>query len=161
MFHHFKNTFLQLNDEPYSRGGLLGFLTTIPYLIIDFLLCRIWKGNPIPLYSSTLVISHTGYSWDYVFGILSDLTAGSLMGFIIGFIIEKTSYRYLAAKGLVIGSTLWILHVSVIPKLWEPGLLKLMNRPTVYIAWLTHILWGLGFGAILGYLEKQRKNNHK
>ena len=143
--------------DPYFGGIILGLATTIPYLILDYLYSLILAVNPIPIYSATLVVSHTGIPWDYLFGIIADLSAGSFLGFLLIIIFERTNYRFLRAKCLGSGVILWILHVSIIPKLWEPELLKLMNRPTVYMALINHILWGLAFGVILRWMRKSQE----
>lgn len=135
--------------DPYFGGSILGLMTTVPYLLLDYLSSLVAGGNPIPIYSATLVVSHTNIPWDYLLGIIADITAGSFLGFLLIVIFERTSYRFLRAKCFGIGIVLWILHVSIIPKLWEPQLLKLMNRPTVYMAFINHVLWGLAFGIIL------------
>jgi hypothetical protein len=140
--------------DPYFGGAVLGLVTTIPYLILDYLYSLFLNVNPIPIYSATLVVSHTAIPWDYLLGIIADLAAGSFLGFIIIVVLERTSYGFLSAKCLGIGVVLWILHVSIIPKLWEPELLKLMNRPTVYMALFNHMIWGLGYGITLRIMQK-------
>jgi hypothetical protein len=140
--------------DPYFGGAILGLATTFPYLMLDYLYSLILNVNPIPIYSAILVVSHTSLPWDYFLGIIADLAAGSFLGFLIIVVFERTSYRFLKSKCLGIGVVLWILHVSIIPKLWEPGLLKLMNRPTVYMALLNHFLWGLAFGIVLNIIRK-------
>ena len=142
--------------DPYFAGSVLGFLTTFPYLILDYLSSLFFAVNPIPIYSATLVVSHIEIPWDYVLGIIAELAAGSLLGFLIIVVFQRTSYAYLQAKCLGLGVSLWILHVSIIPKLWEPELLKLMNRPTVYGALVNHILWGLAFGFTLNSIRNKR-----
>jgi hypothetical protein len=144
--------------DPYLLGSTLGFLLVIPYLSLDYLLSLIFKSNPIPLYSSMLIMTHTAILLDFALGITGDLIAGAFMGFIITIILERTNYHYLWVKGLGIGAVLWIVHVCVLPKLWEPQLLTLMTRPTIFIAFVTHVLWGLAYGMILGYVRKQLKN---
>lgn len=146
--------------DHYFGGILLGLVMTLPYLILDYLSSLIFDINPIPMYSSTLVVSNTGLAWDYLFGIIADLAAGSFLGFLLIAVFERTSYRFLRAKCLGIGILFWILHVSIIPKLWEPQLLKLMNRPTVYMALFNHIVWGLTFGIILKLIRKNRSPFH-
>lgn len=150
------------HTDPYFGGSILGFVTTIPYLMVDYLSSLISGVNPIPIYSATLIVSHAAIPWDYLFGMIADIIAGSLLGFILVVVFERTSYRFIRTKCLGAGSVLWILHVSIIPKLWEPELLKLMNRPTVYMAFVNHVLWGLAFGIMLnvmrkGYSEKMEK----
>lgn len=140
--------------DPYFGGYILGMATTIPYLLLDYLASLILDVNPIPAYSATLVVSHTGIPWDYFLGIIADLTAGSFLGFGLITIFERTSYKFLRTKCIGSGAVLWILHVSIIPKLWEPGLLKLMNRPTVYMALVLHVLWGMAFGIVLHMMRK-------
>jgi hypothetical protein len=140
--------------DPYFGGIILGLATTAPYLMLDYLYSLIFDVNPIPIYSSILVVSNTGLPWDYLFGIIADLAAGSFLGFLIIAVFERTSYRFLRSKCLGIGVVLWILHVSIIPKIWEPELLRLMNRPTVYMALFNHILWGLAFGIVLRIIRK-------
>ncbi len=142
------------HTDPYFGGSILGFVTTIPYLMVDYLSSLISGVNPIPIYSATLIVSHAAIPGDYFFGIIADITAGSLLGFVLVVVFERTSYRFMRTKCLGVGSVLWILHVSIIPKLWEPELLKLMNRPTVYMAFITHILWGLAFGIMLNAMRK-------
>jgi hypothetical protein len=143
--------------EPYFGGAMLGLMMTIPYLILDYLSSLIFNINPIPIYSATLVVSHTGIPWDYLLGIIADLAAGSFLGFLLIAIFEWTSYKFLRAKCLGSGIILWILHVSIIPKLWDPELLQLMNRPTVYMALINHILWGLTFGMILRLIRNSNQ----
>jgi hypothetical protein len=141
--------------DPYFGGVILGLVTTVPYLMLDYLSSLIFGVNPIPIYSATLVVSHTGIPWDYLLGIIADIMAGSFLSFLLILVFERTSYRFLQAKCTGIGAVLWILHVSIIPKLWEPALLKLMNRPTVYMALFSHVLWGLAFGIILNLMRKE------
>jgi hypothetical protein len=142
--------------DAYFGGSILGLGLTIPYLLLDYLSSFISDVNPIPIYSATLVVSHTNIPWDYVLGIIADITAGSFLGFLLIVIFERTSYRFLQAKCFGIGVVLWILHVSIIPKLWEPQLLKLMNHPTVYMALINHAFWGLAFGMILNVMRKEK-----
>lgn len=145
--------------DPYLLGSMLGFVLVFPYLSLDYLLSLIFKSNPIPLYSATLVVSHTNSPWDFVFSILGDFIAGAFMGFIITFIFERTNYHYLWIKGLGIGAVLWIVHVCALPKLWEPKLLTLMTQSTVYISFFTHVGWGLVYGIILGSVRKKLKKS--
>lgn len=144
--------------DPYFGGIMLGLVTTFPYLMLDYLYSFVFAVNPIPIYSATLVVSHTGLPWDYVFGMMADLAAGSFLGFLIIAVFERTNYLFLRAKCLGLGVALWVLHVSIIPKLWEPQLLKLMNRPTVYMALIDHLLWGLAFGMILHVMRTKQRN---
>lgn len=136
------------NDPGYG-GAVLGLMITVPYLLLDYLASLLFDVNPIPVYSATLVVSHVGQAGDYLLGMIADLIAGSFLGFGVVMAFERTNYRYLLGKCLGIGVVLWVLHVSIIPKLWEPQLLGLMNRPTVYMALVNHVLWGIGFGFIL------------
>jgi hypothetical protein len=145
--------------DPYFGGIILGLVTTLPYLMLDYLYSLLFAVNPIPIYSATLVVSHTGFPWDYILGIIADITAGSFLGFLLIVVFERTSYKFLLAKCFGIGPVLWILHVSIIPKLWEPALLKLMNRPTVYMALINHVLWGLVFGIILKIMRRCNNSN--
>ncbi len=146
--------------DPYLLGSGLGFILTIPYLTLDYLFSLLFKTNPIPIYSATLVVSHTNFFWDYIFSITADLTAGAFLGFIIAYILERTNYHHLWLKGLGTGSVLWIAHVSVIPKLWEPALLELMNRQTVYVAFFTHVLWGVVYAVFLNNIRRCLKEKN-
>ncbi len=140
--------------DPYFGGAIVGVVMTCPYLMLDYLSSLLFNVNTIPIYSATLVISHTGFPWDYFFGIVADLGAGFLIGAGMIAAFERSGYQFLLAKCLGIGIVLWILHVSVIPKLWEPRLLQLLNRPTVYMSLLNHVFWGAGFGLFLRIVRK-------
>ena len=89
-----------------------------------------------------------------IFGILADLVAGTLLGFVTVFILERSNYKNLVLKGLVAGGVLWILHVSLIPSLWDPHLLPLLTRATVIVSFFTHGFWGAFYGFILDLFLK-------
>ena len=142
--------------DPYFGGVILGFTASIPYLIMDYLYTLILKINSIYHYAAILIVSHTDLPLDYLIGSSADLVVGSFLGFLIIAVFERTNYRFLRIKCFGLGVILWILHVSIIPKLWEPKLLSLMDRPTIYMALINHVLWGLLFGIFLNImLENQ------
>jgi uncharacterized membrane protein (Fun14 family) len=146
---------LTTKNDVYLLGGHIGSFTTIIYLAVDYLLSLIFKSYPIPLYSARLIISWPTSGWDFFFGIMADLIAGTFLGFITVFILERTNYQNLILKGLVAGGILWIIHISVIPNFWKPELFKLMTRSTIYISFFTHGFWGMFYGLILKQFVQQ------
>jgi len=47
------------------------------------------------------------------------------------------------------------MHVSVLPKIWDPGLLKFVGPPTGFLSFYTHILWGTLFGYIFTRFKQE------
>ena len=75
-------------------------------------------------------------------------------------VLERTNYKNLIQKGIIAGGVLWIMHMSLIPKIWDPELLKLINPPTGYLSFYTHIFWGTLFGFILTrFVQEINKSN--
>ena len=85
------------------------------YLVGDYLASLAFKSNPLPHYSAMLMLSRAVHGLEVIYGILADLVAGTLLGFVTVFILERTNYKNLVLKGVVAGGVLWILHVSLIP----------------------------------------------
>jgi hypothetical protein len=135
-------------EDIYLLAGTLGFFTTVIYLIIDYVLCFLFKATPIPYYSSQLVLSHTVMSWDFFYGAMADLVAGTFLGAVAALVLERTNYKNLIPKGVIVGGVLWIMHVSLIPKIWDPELVKFIHPPTGYLSFYTHIFWGILYGFI-------------
>jgi hypothetical protein len=136
-------------EDIYLLAGTLGFFTTIIYLVVDVLLCLLFKANPIPFYSAHLVLSRSFIGWDLFYGVSADLIAGTFLGAITAFVLERTNYKNILLKGIIAGGVLWIMHVSVIPKIWDPGLLQFINLSTGRLSFYTHIFWGTFYGFIL------------
>jgi divalent metal cation (Fe/Co/Zn/Cd) transporter len=151
-------------EDIYLLAGTIGFFTTVIYLVADYLSSLIFKANPIPLYSSQLVLSRTS-DWDFLYGIAADLIAGTFLGAITAFVLERTNYKNIIQKGFIAGGVLWIMHVSVIPKIWDPELLKLVNPATGHLSFFTHVFWGIFYGFILTRfvqeINKSNSVNHK
>lgn len=142
-------------EDIYLLAGTVGFFTTLIYLAVDFLLCSIFGAKPIPHYSAQLIFSHTHIRWDLFYGAMADLIAGTFLGAITAFVLERTNYKNLVPKGIIAGGVLWIAHVSLIPKLWDPDLLKFITFPTGRISFFTHVFWGLFFGFILSRFVRE------
>ena len=53
---------------------------------------------------------------------MADLIAGTFFGACTTFNLERTNYKNLIQKGIIAGGVLWIIHVSVIPKIWDSEL---------------------------------------
>jgi hypothetical protein len=136
-------------EDIYLLTGTLGFFTTVIYLVIDFVFCLLFKARPIPYYSSQLVLSHQLMVWGFFYGVMADLIAGTFLGSFTTFILERTNYKNLIQKGIIAGGVLWIIHVSLIPKIWDPELLRFVGPPTGYLSFYTHIFWGTLYGFIL------------
>ena len=147
-------------EDIYLLTGTLGFFTTVIYLIIDYLLSLLFKSPPVPIYSSALVLSHNSTGWDFFYGVMADLIAGTFLGAFTAFVLERTNYKNLIQKGVIAGGVLWIMHVSLIPKIWKPELLKFIGPPTGYISFYTHIFWGTLYGFILTrFVQEINKSN--
>lgn len=142
-------------NDVYLLGGHIGSFTTIIYLLVDYVASLIFKAYPIPLYSTRLIIPLAPSGWDFFFGVMADLVAGTFLGFFTVFILERSNYQNLILKGLVAGGVLWIVHTSIIPNFWKPELLKLMIRPTIYLSFFTHGFWGIFYGFILKQFVQQ------
>jgi hypothetical protein len=136
-------------EDIYLLAGTLGFFTTGIYLIIDYLLSLIFKSTPIPYYSSQLILSYTSMGWGFFYGVMADLIAGTFLGAVTAFVLERTNYKNLIQKGVIAGGVLWIMHISTIPKMWDPELLKFINFSTGSLSFYTHIFWGTFYGFIL------------
>lgn len=135
--------------DPYLLGGHIGSFTTVVYLAIDYLASLVFKSNTVPHYSAMLMLSRAAHGAEILYGVLADLVAGTLLGFVTIFLLERTNYKNLVLKGLVAGSVLWIMHVSLIPSLWNPELLPSLTRATVTVSFFTHGFWGAFCGFIL------------
>lgn len=147
-------------EDIYLLAGALGFFTTIIYLSVDYLLCLLFKANPIPLYSAQLILSHSSGGWGFFYGVMADLIAGTFLGAITAFVLERTNYKNLIKKGVIAGGVLWIMHVSIIPKIWDPELLKFINFSTGSLSFYTHIFWGTFYGFILTrFVQEVNKSN--
>ena len=149
MSHSFYRKIYKLhNEDIYLLAGTLGFFTTAVYLIVDYLLSRLFKANPIPYYSAQLVLSHHAMFWYLFYGTMADLIAGTFLGAVTAFVLERSNYKNLLPKGIIAGGVLWIMHVSLIPKFWDLRLLQFVNPPTSFISFYTHVFWGALYGFI-------------
>ena len=98
--------------------------------------------------------------WDFFYGVMADLIAGTFLGAFTVFVLERTNYKNLIQKGIIAGGVLWIMHVSLIPKIWDPELLKFIDPPTGFISFYTHIFWGILYGFILTrFVQEINKSN--
>jgi hypothetical protein len=147
-------------EDIYLLAGTLGFFTTIIYLIFDYLLSIFFKSMPIPFYSAHLVLSHHAMGWYFFYGVMADLIAGTFLGAFTALVLERTNYKNLIQKGIIAGGVLWITHVSLIPKIWDPDLIKFIGPPTGFISFYTHIFWGSLYGFILSrFVQEVNKSN--
>lgn len=150
----FTTIYKTTKGDPYLLGGHIGAFTTVVYLVLDYLASLVFKSNSLPLYSAILMLSRAVHGWEVIHGVLADSVAGTLLGFVTIFLLERTNYKNLVLKGVVAGGVLWILHVSLIPSFWNPHLLPLLTQATVWVAFFTHGFWGAFFGFILGRFLK-------
>lgn len=81
--------------------------------------------------------------------ILSGAAASVVFGMLNAVILMTTGRDYWALKGAAWGGVLFIMHVSLIPKLWEPRILPILSSPEV-IVW--ELVDRLGWGLINAYL---------
>ncbi len=147
-------------EDIYLLAGTLGFFTTAIYLIVDYILSLIFKSYPIPYYSSQLVLSHSNTGWAFFYGIMADLIAGTFLGAVTAFVLARTNYKNLVQKGIIAGGVLWVMHVSIIPKIWSPELLKFINPATGVQSFYTHIFWGILYGFIFArFVSEINKSN--
>ncbi len=135
-------------EDIYLLNGTIGAWTTAIYLCIDYGLSLFLKTVPIPLYSSRLVLSRS-IGWDMFYGVMADVIAGTFLGAITTFVLESSNYKNLIQKGVIAGGILWIMHVSIIPKLWDPSVTEFLTRATIYQSFYTHAFWGVLFGYIV------------
>ena len=147
-------------EDVYLLAGTLGFFSTVIYLAVDYGLSLFFKGIPIPFYSSHLVLSRSAMIWDFLFGVMADLIAGTFLGAFTAMVLEWTNYKNLVQKGFIAGGVLWIMHVSLIPKIWDHELLKFIGPPTGYLSFFTHIGWGVLYGFIFSrFVQEINKSN--
>jgi len=147
-------------EDIYLLAGTLGCFTTVIYLIIDYLLGLFFKSTAIPYYSSQLVLSFHSTGWSFFYGVMADLVAGTFLGAFTALVLEQTNYKNLVPKGIIAGGILWIMHVSLIPKIWDPELLNFVGPPTGFISFYTHIFWGTLYGFILTrFVQEINKSN--
>lgn len=81
--------------------------------------------------------------------LLTQLVASAFFGTLFAYVMDRIGSDLWFLKGLGYGAFLFLVHVSVIPKLWEPRLLSYLITPNVMV---TEVLVEISWGILGAYL---------
>lgn len=81
---------------------------------------------------------------------LNIFISSAFFGFVLAYIYRITGRDYWPLKAAGYAGVLYLIHVSIIPKLWEPRLLPLFRVPAATMVWelSRELIWAL----LAGYL---------
>lgn len=84
------------------------------------------------------------------------LTGASFFGSILAYFLTLSGRDYRLWKGLWFSGVLFIVHVSVIPKLWEPNLLPLFSTGAI-MTWqvVYQVIWAVVTVLLLNRLTER------
>lgn len=89
--------------------------------------------------------------------LIAILASSSIFGIILAYALLRTGFDYWYLKGAGYGTVTFVNHTSLIPKLWENQLLRVLEEPGV-IQWemVEHIYWGI----LVAYLFTRMVGKH-
>lgn len=109
---------------------VIGLFPNIPYY--EYVAVLILPPKPLP-----------GYVGLGAF-FIAIVASSSVFAIILAYVLLRTGFDYWYLKGAGFGTVTFVSHTSLIPKLWENQLLRVLEAPGV-IQWemVEHIYWGI------------------
>lgn len=139
--------------DTITAGSVAGMIATVALNLVEQALVKV-AGIPEEMtpYVSTLILPDPLAVPAYVRFLsvaLAVLGASALFGSALAYLYARTGSDFWFLKAIGFGGVLFIVHVSVIPKLWEPRLLAILAQPGV-IPW--QLLYKVAWAILTGYL---------
>jgi hypothetical protein len=151
-----------LMNDPIVTGAKAGVVASVLTLVVEWLLGMTGVLRLITYdYASILILPSAAARSAYERGgtiLLAVLTASIFFGVLQVWLYQCTGNAFWVLKGAVYGGLLFITHVSLIPKLWEPRLLPVLNYPGVF-AWeaVSKVGWGILSGYVIERLSTEQR----
>ncbi len=133
------------------RGGFAGFIATIPYIAISWLLYLLGLFPSTTIHYGAVLITPPGTpltSLPLVLGLIAVFIGGSFAGVLIAYILQWTGNDYVLLKSVGIALVLWIVHNKILPSLLDPELFQVVPPSMIVQSIFLSGLWGL----ITGYI---------
>jgi hypothetical protein len=89
-----------------------------------------------------------------ILGLIAVFISGTFIGNIISIILRLTGIDYLYFKCLGSLFVLWIVHVSILPRVIAPELFRVLPIITIIVNFLIKIIWAITYAYLYSTITK-------
>lgn len=149
-------------DDIVVRGAVAGIATSAVQIICELVLQGVGfvKYTTLDYIATLITVRQMSQQVCIAVSVVTFLISSSVFGSIISYSRYIIGPRFWYAKGLGIGGVLFVLHDAIIPKIWEPALVRVIHNENYLIMDLvTHIGWGLATSGLCLALSPDRDNH--
>ena len=139
------------------RGSIAGFFATLLYVLSDWLLYMLGiTPFTVVHYGSVLITPPATEmtTFSFFIGLIAVTIAGTFVGSILSFIIRNTGMDYFYLKSLGFLFVLWIIHVSILPRVIAPELFRVLPLVTVIVNLTIKIIWAITYTYVYLVISK-------
>lgn len=146
------------------RGSIAGFLSTLVYVAIDWFFYLIGVTPSTVVHYGAVLITPPETeitAVTLILGFLAVSIAGSFVGVSISIMLRLTGIDYIYIKTLCFPLVLWIVHVSILPRLVVPELFRIITIEVIIANLVIKVTWAISYAFIYTKLNKYGGNRIK